>query len=282
MHKTTRFRLLAIAALIGCAVIAYTQTQAAKLDVVKVADNMYVIHNDFVPGNTTVLITNEGVILVDDKYPVDADNIVAEVKKLTNQPIKYVINTHHHADHSGGNPTLQKLGAIAVSSDQARKNMVAGKQPGLTNITIEREGHLYLGGEQVDLYYFGRAHTNGDIVALFPKQRILATGDTYANDPGTPELVDYDGGGSAIEWPKTLTKELALSFDRAVPGHGTVATKAEMAKFRDSTQKLSTRLHEMLVAKKSRAEIEKVVRSEFGFQDFHVERSLDGLMKELK
>ncbi len=283
MTSTTRNRLLAIAATIGLGALAYTQTQApAKLSTVKLADNMYVIHNDFVPGNTTILITNEGVIMVDDKYPVDADNIVAEVKKLTNQPIKYVINTHHHGDHSGGNPTMQKLGAIAVSSDQARKNMIAGKQPGLTNITIEREGHIYLGGEQVDLYYFGRAHTNGDIVALFPKQRILATGDTYANDPGTPELVDFDGGGSAIEWPKTLTKELTLNFDRAVPGHGTVASKAELAKFRDSTQRLSTKVHDMLKAKRTKAEVEKVVRSEFGFQDFHVQASLDGLMKELK
>ena len=115
MHTSTRYRLLALAALLGCAAIAYTQTQQpSKLDVVKLADNMYVIHNDFVPGNTTVLVTNEGVLLVDDKYPVDADNIVAEVKKLTSQPIKYVINTHHHGDHSGGNPTMQKLGAIRM------------------------------------------------------------------------------------------------------------------------------------------------------------------------
>lgn len=283
MTSTTRNRLLVIATAIGLGALAYTQTQEpAKLSTVKLADNMYVIHNDFVPGNTTILITNEGVIMVDDKYPVDADNIVAELKKLTNQPIKYVINTHHHGDHSGGNPTMQKLGAIAVSSDQARKNMIAGQQPGLTNITIEREGHIYLGGEQVDLYYFGRAHTNGDIVVLFPKQRVLATGDTYANDPGTPELVDFDGGGSAIEWPKTLTKELTLDFDRAIPGHGTVASKAELAKFRDSTQRLSTKIHDMLKAKRSRAEVEKVVRTEFGFQDFHVEKSLEGLIKELK
>lgn len=283
MNTTTRNRLLAIATFIGCAAIAYTQgQQPSKLDVVKLTDNMYVIHNDYVPGNTTILITNEGVIMVDDKFPLDADNIVAEVKKLTSQPIKYVINTHHHGDHSGGNPTMQKLGAIAVSSDQARKNMVADKMPGLTNVTIEREGHIYLGGEQVDLYYFGRAHTNGDIVALFPKQRVLATGDTYANDPGTPELVDHPGGGSAIEWPKTLTKILGLNFDRAIPGHGTVASKAELAKFRDSTQKLATRVHDMIKAKKTKADVEKVLRTEFGFQDFHIERSLEGLMNELK
>ncbi len=284
MQKITRVRLLAAAAFVGCATLAYTQAPptAAKLETIKLADNLYVIHNDFVPGNTTVLITNEGVLLVDDKYEIDGPNVVAEVKKLTSQPIKYVVNTHHHSDHSGSNALIQKLGAQVVTSEAARRRMVEGKQPGQSNVTFEQKGHIYLGGQTVDLYYFGRAHTDGDIVAHFPAQRVLAMGDSYANDPGTPELVDFPGGGSAIEWPKTLTKSLALDFDRAVPGHGTVVPKAEVAKFRDSTQRLSKRVHDMMVVKRSKAEIEKVVRSEFGFQDFHVEMSLDGLMKELK
>ena len=284
MRRAARFRLAAAAAFVGCAAVAYTQAPptASKLDVVKLADNMYVIHNDYVPGNTTALITNEGVLLVDDKFDVDGENIVAEVKKLTSQPIKFVVSTHYHGDHSGSNALMQKLGAKVVSSEAARKRMLEGKQPGPADVTIEQKGHIYLGGQTVDLYYFGRAHTDGDIVALFPAQRVLATGDTYANDPGTPELVDHPGGGSAAEWPKTLTKVLALDFDRAVPGHGTVASKAELAKFRDSTQRLSTRVRAMVRAKRSKAEVEKVLRSEFGFQDFHVERSLDGLMNELK
>src|SRR5580704_6643719 len=103
--------------------IAYTQTpQPAKLNVVKLTDDLYVIHNDLVPGNTTALITNEGVLLVDDKFDQDAGNIVAEVKKLTNQPIKYVVNTHHHGDHTGGNSKMQKLGALVVSTEKARQN----------------------------------------------------------------------------------------------------------------------------------------------------------------
>ena len=235
MHTSTRYRLLALAALLGCAAIAYTQTQQpSKLDVVKLADNMYVIHNDFVPGNTTVLVTNEGVLLVDDKYPVDADNIVAEVKKLTSQPIKYVINTHHHGDHSGGNPTMQKLGAIAVSSEQARKNMVAGKQPGLTNITIEREGHLYLGGEQVDLYYFGRAHTNGDAMVFFPAARVLHMADVFPTK-GLPGM-DANNGGSGVEYAQTLTRAADFAdknnVAKIVNGHNeATTTRAELREY---------------------------------------------------
>src|SRR5262245_4530238 len=89
-------------AMLGASVHAPFWNQAAKLDLVKVKDDLYVIHNDFVPGNTTALITNEGVVLVDDKFEIDSANILAELKKITNQPVKYVINTHYHGDHSGG------------------------------------------------------------------------------------------------------------------------------------------------------------------------------------
>src|SRR5437867_11545451 len=109
-------------------VVAYVRgqqfgNQPAKLDLVKVKDDLFVIHNDFVPGNTTALITNEGVVLVDDKFEIDFPNIVAEVKKLTPLPIKYVINTHHHGDHSGGNAKMQAMNVQVVASEQASENM---------------------------------------------------------------------------------------------------------------------------------------------------------------
>src|SRR5437868_49860 len=146
----------------GALWLAYTQinpNQASKLTTIKLKDDLFVIHNDFVPGNTTALITNEGVVLVDDKFEVDYNNIVAEVKKITTQPIKYVINTHHHGDHSGSNAKMAAAGAVLVSTEEARENMVDGKQPGLTNVAFQNHAHIYLGGKNVELYHFGRAHT---------------------------------------------------------------------------------------------------------------------------
>src|SRR5262245_10754103 len=168
--------------------------QPAKQNLVKIKDDLYVIHNDFVPGNSTALITREGVILVDDKFEVDHDAIMAELKKVTNQPIKYVVNTHHHADHSGGNAKLQALNAQVGTSEEARENMVDGKQSGLPNVTFERHAHLYLGGKSVELYHFGRAHTNGDVVVYFPEARALAAGDMFTYGDQTPQLIDYSGG----------------------------------------------------------------------------------------
>jgi glyoxylase-like metal-dependent hydrolase (beta-lactamase superfamily II) len=110
-------------AMLGAYVHAQFGNQPAKLDTIKIKDDLFVIHNDFVPGNTTVLVTNEGVVLVDDKFEIDHENIMAQLKKITNQPVKYVINTHYHGDHSGGNPKLQALGAQIITSQQARDKM---------------------------------------------------------------------------------------------------------------------------------------------------------------
>jgi len=256
--------------------------QAAKLTTVKVKDDLFVIHNDFVPGNTTVLITNEGVVLVDDKFEIDHDNIVAAVKKLTSQPIKYVINTHHHADHSGGNAKLQAMSVQAIASEQARENMVDGKLTGLPTMVFEHHAHVYLGGKNVELYHFGRAHTNGDVVVYFPAQRTLAAGDMFTFGDATPELIDYAGGGSAKEWTSTLDSALQLDFDNVVPGHGVVTTKAEMRKYRDSTLRLRNRIHDLVVQKKSRDDIAKVMRTEFHWADLHISVSLDGAMVEMQ
>jgi glyoxylase-like metal-dependent hydrolase (beta-lactamase superfamily II) len=274
--------VLGVALAGGTYVRAQFGDKPAKLDVVKLKDDLFVIHNDYVPGNTTVMVTNEGLILVDDKFEIDHASILAELKKISSQPVKYVINTHHHGDHSGGNAKLQALGAQVVTSWQARQNMVDGAQTGLSNITIENKASLYLGGKRVDLFYFGRGHTNGDIVALFPAQRVLASGDLFTIGDTTPELVDYPGGGSAKYWPQTIEGVLGLDFDQVVPGHGTVGTKADMRKFHDTAVRLKTRVHDMIVQKKSKDEIAKMLTAEFHYAEFHLGMSLDGLLVELR
>jgi cyclase len=277
--------MMLLAGVGGALWVAYVHGQqfgqtAAKLTTVKVRDDLYVIHNDFVPGNTTVLVTNAGVVLVDDKFEVDHDAIMTELKKITSQPVKYVINTHHHGDHSGGNARMQLMNVVVVASEQARENMVEGKQPGLPAVTVDRHAHIYLGGKSAEIYYFGRSHTNGDVVVYFPAQRALAAGDMFTFGDATPELIDYSGGGSSREWTSTLDSALQLDFDTVVPGHGTVTTKPEMRKFRDSTLKLRSRVHDLIVQKKTRDDIAKMLAAEFHWADLHMARGLDGVIAE--
>jgi cyclase len=134
----------------------------------------------------------------------------------------------------------------------------------------------------VELYRFGRAHTNGDIVAFFPAQRVLAAGDMFTLGNDVPQLIDYSGGGSAKEWPRTLDGVLRLDFDAVVPGHGNVTTKAELRKFRDSTEALKNRVREMIQKKSTRVDIDKMLRSEFHWADLHIGRGLDGMLAELQ
>ena len=283
MRKSSIIRLSAAVLLVAGLWVAYTQgPPPAKLDLIKVKDDLYVIHNDIVPGNSTALITNEGVLLVDDKFDVDHNGIMEQLKKVTDKPIKYVVNTHHHGDHSGGNAKMQDMNAVVVATEEARENMVDGKQPGLPSIAIQHRAHIYLGGKNVELYHFGRAHTNGDMVVLFPADRTLAAGDMFTFGDATPQLIDYAGGGSGKEWPTTLDSALQLDFDAVVPGHGVVTTKQEMAKFRDSTMKLRNRVHEMLVQKKTRDNVSKMLQTEFHWAQLHLDRGLDGLMGEMK
>jgi len=282
MNKRAVLATVTALALVGAFAHAQFGDKPAPLSTVKIKDDLFVIHNDFVPGNTTALVTPQGVVLVDDKFEIDHDNIMAQLKKITNQPVKYVINTHYHADHSGGNAKLQALGAQVVTSENARAKMVDVKQPGQANIALENTLRMYVGGKRIEVRYFGRSHTDGDIVVLFPDHRVLSAGDMFTFGDATPELIDYAGGGSAKDWTKTLDGVLQLDFDSVVPGHGTVTTKQEMRKFRDSTLTLRNRVHDMLAQNKSRAEIEKMLRSDFHFADLHVMVSLDGMMAELR
>lgn len=283
MNKRLVLVTLCAVAMLGAYARAQFGTQPSKIELVKVKEDLFVIYNEFVPGNTTVYVTNEGVILVDDKFPQDGENILAMVKQITPQPVKYVISTHHHGDHTGSNAFMQKQGAVLVASENARRNMADGNQPGQPTISFDERAFITLGGKRVELYYFGRSHTNGDTVVYFPAQRTVALGDMYTYGETTPQLIDYSGGGSAKEWTTTLDRVLQLDFDTVVPGHGArTTTREDLRKFRDSTLALRTRTREMIQKKASREEIRKMLMSEFHWAELHLGRGFDGLVAELQ
>jgi glyoxylase-like metal-dependent hydrolase (beta-lactamase superfamily II) len=283
MNKNVWLGICALAlGCVGFSAQAQFGTQAVELELIKVKDDLYVIHGAYVPGNVTALITNEGVILVDDDFDVDHDNLMKKLREVTNQPVKYVINTHFHNDHSGGNAKLKAEGALAVASIAARKRMAEASPADAVNITVEPRGAVYLGGKVAEIYYFGRGHTDGDVVVLFPHDNTLAAGDLFTIGEGLPQLVDHAGGGSAKEWTGTLDKVLALDFDTVVPGHGTVTNKQALRQARGKSQRMTEVLTQMVKQNRSKADIEAVLRNEFGFQDFHIMMSLDGLINEMR
>jgi cyclase len=285
MHRNliAGFSALALALLLSPPTQAQFGAEPAQLELIQIRDDMYVLSNPAVPGLVTALVTDEGVLLVDNKFEVDHDNIMALLRSVTSQPVRYVVNTHYHGDHSGGNAKLQALDAVAIASEQARARMVAMNQPGLPDITVSDRASIYVGGKTVEIHRVGPAHTNGDVIVLFPEHGVLATGDIFANGPGTSaQLVDHAGGGSAQQWPRAVEQALALEFDTVVPGHGLVSTRADLEAYHQRTLRFRDVLSELVSRGRSRADIETVVRADFAWEDFHVQMALDGLIDEFR
>ena len=258
-------------------VLVWSQQQRPPLTMEKVTDNLYVIIGN--GGNVAVMPTSEGVLLVDDKFAQDAPEIVAKVKTVSTQPIRYILNTHQHPDHTGGNQTLMTSGAEILIHKNARANMVAGNMPGLPRITFSDQAQVFLGGKEVMAAHIGRGHTNGDSVIYFPSERVLHTGDLFVN--GGAPFIDYSAGGTIVEWDKTLEKMMAFDFDTVIPGHGPVAKKADLLKWRQTLASLRAHAKAACAGGATDA-LSRMKLDELGMKPSPLfERSVPGLCQEM-
>jgi glyoxylase-like metal-dependent hydrolase (beta-lactamase superfamily II) len=261
----------------------YADTQSPSLLALrKIKADLYEIEGD--GGNVAVFVTGEGVILVDDKFDQDHQGIVDIVKDVTNQPIKYIINTHYHRDHSGGNAKFLPMAEIistAMARTSALEHREADAPPDVVpaRITFTTETSVFLGGKEVRAYYFGRGHTDGDAVIYFPELHTIHTGDLMA---GTTPLMDYNAGGSLVEWTKTLDKAMELEFDTVIPGHGPLTTKSGVKAYRDNAAKLRDRVTELVRQGKSQDQIERFMETEYQWGSLQKRWSVAGMIKELR
>lgn len=279
MHSRTFAIRAGLAVLLtGGMWLAMTQQGAQPLTVEKLADDLHIIVGS--GGNVAVLTTDEGVVLVDDKFDRNVPEILEKVKSITSQPVKWIVNTHHHGDHTGGNAILIKTAGI-VGHDNVFVNMVKGKQPGPPQITFNDKASVRIGGKEVRAHHFGRGHTNSDAVVVFPAHRVIHMGDLY--NPGGP-FIDYSNGGSAIEWTETINKALQLDFDRVIPGHGPVMKKADLAAWNGNFGKMRDKVSEWKRQGKTADDIARGINpTEFGWNAGPLwARSVPGLFAELK
>jgi cyclase len=186
-------------------------------------------------ANSLVRVTNDGVILVDGKLPGDQNysGLIEQIKTVTDKPVKFVIVTHHHADHTGNNAKFLEAGAQVVGHANLAKNLETYQSPNfnahaaMPSITYDKEYVVRLGGVTVEVKHFGRSHTSGDSVVYFPDLKAVALSDALTTG-GQGPLIDYAGGGSALEWKQVFQEILKLDFDAAIPGNGPVLTKADV------------------------------------------------------
>jgi cyclase len=207
-------------------------------------DNMYMLEGQ--GGNITVAVAKDGIIMVDGQYAPLHDKIKAAISTLSNEPIKYLINTHFHGDHVGGNESFAKDGAIVVAQINVRNRLAAGTTNGLTGVktppapqaalpskTYTLAFQIRLRGRVADLRHIDNAHTDGDTYVWFKTANVLSTGDTFTN--GRYPNIDFANGGN-IKGMIAATDaylKLANAKTRIVPGHGPLADKTMLAEYRE-------------------------------------------------
>jgi len=186
-------------------------------------------------ANTLVRVTNQGVIVVDTKNPGDENfnRVMEEIKSVTSQPVKFVINTQHHPDHVGNNQKFIDAGAQVVALEALKKWMGDDPRtkdiPGRPTQTFAKDYTLKLADLEVRLYSFGRGHSGGDTMVYFPDAKIVMVSDQITD--GTP-VIDFANGGSAVGWNKELDGVLGLDFEQAIPGRGDPKSRADVQAYR--------------------------------------------------
>jgi len=252
-----------------------------ELTLVDVKENIYTIRNAG-SGNATLIVGEEGAILIDDKFPQDHDGIMGFVRQVTDAPLLYVINTHMHPDHAGGNPAMQDVGAAIVASENARRIMEERDQPGLPSIVLRDYMRIYLDDMPIDLHYFGRGHTNGDVVVHLPTESLVITGDLFALYGPYRAVIDYSAGGSLRDWTRTLERVLELDFDTVIPGHSGVTDRANIEGYIEYLTNTGNMVREMNAQRRSREDIQAMLESEFNWGRLEMQVGLDGVIAEMR
>jgi cyclase len=218
-------------------------------------------------GNIGLSYGVDGNVLIDDQFAPLTPKILAAVATVDPDPVQFLINTHFHFDHSGGNENLAKAGAIIVAQDNVRtrmgqENMVLGNKvapsPGgaLPILTFTQDMSVYRNGDRLHIFYAPHAHTDGDAIIHFEKANVVHMGDTFFN--GLYPFVDLDSGGNIRGVIAAADRVLAIANDqtRIIPGHGPVASKADLVAYRAYLVDVVGKVEQAMKGGKSLAQVQ--------------------------
>ena len=285
-------RMVVLTALMAALAVSYVIAQQGGqkpmvVEVQKLKDNLFVLTGG--GGNTTVFIQANGITVVDTKNPGWGAPLLAKIKELSPKPITTIINTHTHGDHVSGNVEFPATVDIVVQENTAA-NMKAMRavtgigQPGappppnifdqnggkgLPKRTFKDNMKLFTGPDQIELYYFGRGHTNGDAWVLFPALRVVTAGDIVSGK--NLPLLDANNGGSGLEIGDSIAKahkKFAKDADTVVTGHSTNLTLPELQEYATFNKEFADAMRTAVAERKSVDDVVKTWKMPAKYQGY--------------
>jgi glyoxylase-like metal-dependent hydrolase (beta-lactamase superfamily II) len=261
-----RFKTLISITLLSTFFFTNAQNDGGDKDgirLIQVKDDIYMIEGK--GGNIGLSFGSDGVFMIDNKFADMSEDILKEIKKKDKNLVQFLINTHHHGDHTGGNINMKEAGATIVAHENVRKRLsesfknATSKSEGdprkLPTITFTEDMTFHYNGEEIMVFHVHDAHTDGDAIVYFTGSNVIHTGDVLFKD--RYPYIDLDNGGSVMGYIRALEKIGMLADDKTViiPGHGNVASKNDLEATANMLSMLYKRVSYHYVNKKSEAEI---------------------------
>ena len=269
MYKTTLAALAATTVLFaGTAIAQQPDRSQVQIKTIDLGNKTYMLEG--AGGNITLAVGTDGIIMVDTQFADLSDRIKAAIKAISPLPIKYIINTHFHGDHTGGNANFQKDGATVIAQDNIRVRLLAGttngtsgaKTAALSGDAIPKETYsggvktIEVGGRKAELHHVYNAHTDGDTWVYFADANVICTGDVM-NNRHRYQQVDFANGGDIRGMIRASNDWLKLANDntKVVVGHGNLATKTNIAEYNAMVKEARERVEKLIKEGKSEAEV---------------------------
>tara|TARA_R110001632_G_scaffold154429_3_gene272608 strand:+ start:1191 stop:2075 length:885 start_codon:yes stop_codon:yes gene_type:complete len=218
-------------------IIGFSQQKEVQIRATKVTDQIYMLKGQ--GGNIGLFIGEDAVFMIDDQFAPLTPKILAAIKKITSKKVDYLINTHWHGDHTGGNENMGKEGVLIIAQNNVRKRMSmesvrggrttpASPKVALPVITFDKDISFHINGDDILATHVHSSHTDGDALIYFANNNVLHTGDSFFQT-GFP-YIDLSSGGSILGYIEGIQKMILISDDetKIIPGHGNLSTKADL------------------------------------------------------
>jgi glyoxylase-like metal-dependent hydrolase (beta-lactamase superfamily II) len=254
---------------LATATVAEDKFKDVEIKTTKAGDGIYMLTGQ--GGNMGVSVGTDGVFLIDDQFAPLTERIKAAIAELSDQPVRFLLNTHWHPDHTGGNVNMSRAGTVIVAHDNVRKRLAvdnfieifdmdapATDMTGLPVITFDNSLTFHLNGNGILVSHISNAHTDGDSFVWFREANVIHTGDIYF--AGMYPFIDTQTGGSIVGIINALDRILATADDKTViiPGHGPISNKHELAAYADMLKTISSRMRKLIAGQETLEQIQAV------------------------